>query len=77
MVGHTPAVKVLLEDNTLDRELFCALVAEHVVQKASEYDQEGFRSFPVPYRVVEKVVRDLFGEEESDAIDKDIEELMR
>ena len=63
LVGQTPAIKALLVANTLDRELFCALVAEYVIEESPDYEESEFSAFPVPYRVVERVIKDLIGEE--------------
>lgn len=63
----TTAVRNLLDSNTLDSDVFCALVSEYVVEKAQEYNQERFQSFPVPYSVIEEVAKDLFGEEDEEA----------
>ena len=53
-----------LENNSLDSDVFCALVSAYVVEKTQEYSQERFQSFPVPYSVIEEIVKDLIGEEE-------------
>ena len=68
LVGQTPAVKDLLVAKTLDMDIFCALVAEYVIEKSSDYDEGEFSAFPVPYSpvpysVVERLIKDLFGEE--------------
>lgn len=63
LVAQTPAVKDLLVAKTLDMDIFCALVAEYVIEKSSDYDQGEFSAFPVPYSVVERMIKDLFGEE--------------
>ena len=68
LVGQTPAIKELLVANVLDRELFCALVAEYVFEESPDYEESEFSAFPVPYRVVERVVKDLIGEEEVENI---------
>ena len=65
LVGQTPAIKDLLASNTLDKELFCALVAEYVVDQSLGYEESEFLAFPVPYEVVENVMKDLIGEEAS------------
>ena len=69
MVGQTPAVKDLLAANTLDRELFCALIAEYIVDESFDYEQKEFSAFPIPYRVIERMIKDLFGEEEEEVFD--------
>ena len=60
---QTPIVREVLVSHALDGDLFWALVAAHVVKETKEYDQETFQSFPVPYSVVEDIVKNLFGEE--------------
>ena len=60
---QTPIVRDVLVSNTLDGDLFWAQVAAYVVEVTKIYDQENFLSFPVPYSVVEDVVKNLFGEE--------------
>ena len=60
----TVAIRVLLEGRTLNSDVFCALVSAYVVENTQEYSQERFQSFPVPYRVIEEIVKDLIGEEE-------------
>ena len=73
LLVETPIVKDVLVSNTLDGDLFWALVAAHVVEATKEYDQETFRSFPVPYSVVEDVVKNLFGEEAEETQGQDTE----
>ena len=63
LLAQTPIVRDVLVSNTLNGDLFWALVAAYVVEVTKEYDQENFHSFPVPYSVVEDVVKNLFGEE--------------
>ena len=63
----TTAIRDLLESNTLNSDVFCALVSAYVVEKTPEYNQERFQSFPVPYSVIERVAKDLFGEEDEEA----------
>ena len=62
----TTAIRVLLENNTLNGDVFCALVSAYVVEETREYNRERFQSFPVPYSVVEEIVKDLIGEENED-----------
>ena len=62
----TVAIRVLLESSTLNSDVFCALVSAYVVENAQEYSQERFQSFPVPYSVIEEIVKDLIGEEEKE-----------
>lgn len=69
LCDSTPIAQVLLEKNTLDRRTFFALVSAYVVDKTAEYDEESFASFPIPYSVIEKIIRDLFGEEEEEEED--------
>ena len=70
---QTPIVKDVLVSNTLDGDLFWALVAAYVVKATKEYDQETFQSFPVPYSVVEDIVKNLFGEEADEIHGQDTE----
>ena len=63
LCDSTPIAQILLEKNTLDRRTFFALVSAYVVDTTAEYDEESFASFPIPYSVIEKIIRDLFGEE--------------
>ncbi len=63
----TVAIRVLLENNTLDSDVFCSLVSTYVVDQTHEYNQERFQSFPIPYWVVEEIVKDLIGEEEEES----------
>ena len=67
----TPAIRILIENNTLDGDVFCALVSAYVVEKTQEYSQERFQSFPVPYSVIEEIVKDLIGEEEEESQEAD------
>ena len=60
---QTPIVREVLVSNTLDGDLFGSLVAAYVVEVTKEHDQEKFQSFPIPYSVVEDIVKILFGEE--------------
>ena len=69
----TKAINVLLESNTLDSDVFCALVSAYVVEKSQEYSQERLQSFPVPYSVIGKVVKDLIGEENEDTNESESE----
>lgn len=69
----TPAICVLLENNTLNSDVFCALVSAYVVEKAQEYSQERFQSFPVPYSIIEEIMKDLIGEEEEESQEADSE----
>ena len=62
----TVAIRVLLEGSTLNSDVFCALVSVYVVENTQEYSQERFQSFPVPYSVIEEIVKDLIGEEEEE-----------
>ena len=62
----TVAIRVLLEGSTLNSDVFCALVSAYVVENTQEYSQERFQSFPVPYSVIEEIVKDLIGEEEEE-----------
>lgn len=65
----THAVKDLLVSGTFDLELFCTLVAEYIVETGPRTlpwdlsDGDPDNSFPVPFDVIEPVVRDLIGEE--------------
>ena len=70
---QTPIVKDVLVSNTLDGDLFWALVTAYVVKVTKEYDQETFQSFPVPYSVVEDIVKNLFGEETEEIHGQDTE----
>ena len=70
---HTNIVRDVLTSNALDSDLFWALVAAYVVGATKEYDQETFQSFPVPYSVVEDIVKDLFGEEADEIHGQDTE----
>ena len=70
---QTPIVRDVLGPNTLDGDLFWALVAAYVIEVTKEYDQEAFQSFPVPYSVVEGIVKDLFGEEADEIHGQDTE----
>ena len=70
---QTPMVKDVLVSNTLNGDLFCALVTAYVVEVTTEYDQETFQSFPVPYSVVEDIVKNLFGEETEEIHGQDTE----
>ena len=63
---QTPIVKDVLVSNTLNSDLFWALVVAYVVEKATGYDEETLQSFPIPYSVVEGTVKELFGEEADD-----------
>ena len=62
----TRAIRDLLQSRTLNGEVFCALVSAYVVEKTQEYSRERFQSFPVPYGVIEDMVKDLIGEENED-----------
>ena len=62
----TAAIRVLLEGSTLNSDVFCALVSAYVVENTQEYSQERFQSFPIPYSVIEEIVKDLIGEEEEE-----------
>ena len=66
LVGQTPIVKDILTGNTLDSELFCALVAAYVVKEAAKCNGDDLAAFPVPFSVIEDVIKDLFGEEETE-----------
>ena len=66
LCSATPIVQEVLRNNTLDRDVFCALVAAYVIENAPDYDGERLSSFPIPYRVIEEIVKDLFGEENED-----------
>ena len=70
---RTPIVRDVLVSNALDSDLFWALVAAYVVEATKEYDQETFQNFPVPYSVVEDIVKDLFGEEADEIHGQDTE----
>lgn len=70
---QTPIVKDVLVSNTLNGDLFWALVTAYVVEATTEYDQETFQSFPVPYSVVEDIVKNLFGEETEEIHGQDTE----
>ena len=70
---QTPIVKDVLVSNTLNGDLFWALVTAYVVEATTEYNQETFQSFPVPYRVVEDIVKNLFGEETEEIHGQDTE----
>ena len=63
----TTALGDLLERNTLKSDVFCALVSVYIIGKISEYSQERLQSFPVPYSVIEGLIKDLFGEEDEEA----------
>ena len=63
---ETVAVRVLLENNTLNSDVFCSLVSAYVIEQTQEYSQERFQSFPVPYSVIEDIVKDLIGKENED-----------
>ena len=39
------------------------MVAEYVIEESPDYEESEFSAFPVPYRVVERVIKDLVGEE--------------
>ena len=69
----TPIVRDVLVSNALDGDLFWALVAAYVVEATKDYDQETFQSFPVPYSVVEDIVKNLFGEEADEIHRQDTE----
>ena len=64
LCSATPIVQEVLKNNTLDRDVFCALVAAYVIKNAPDYDGERLRSFPIPYRVMKEIIGDLFGREE-------------
>ena len=64
LCSATPIVQEVLKNNTLDRDVFCALVAAYVIKNAPDYDGERLRSFPIPYRVIKEITGDLFGREE-------------
>lgn len=70
---QTRAIQVLLENNTLNSDVFCALVSAYVVEKTQEYNPERFQSFPVPYSVIKAVVKDLIGEENEDTNESESE----
>ena len=70
---QTPIVRDVLVSNALDGDLFWALVAAYVVEATKEYNQETFQSFPVPYSVVEDIVKNLFGEEADEIHGQDTE----
>ena len=70
---QTPIVRDVLISNALDSDLFWALVVAYVVEETKEYDQENFQSFPVPYSVVEDMVKNLFGEEAEEIDGQDSE----
>ena len=70
---QTPIVRDVLVSNALDGDVFWALVAAYVVEAMKEYDQETFQSFPVPYSVVEDIVKNLFGEEADEIRGQDTE----
>ena len=59
----TPIVQEVLRNNTLDRDVFCAMVAAYVIENAPDYDGERLRSFPIPYSILEEIIGDLFGRE--------------
>ena len=59
----TPAIHDLLASGTFNSDVFCALVSAYVVEQVQEHSPERFQSFPVPYCVVEEIVKDLIGEE--------------
>ena len=69
----TTALGDLLERTTLNSDVFCVLVSAYVVGKSSEYSQERLQSFPVPYSVIEGVIKDLFGEEDEEAHEVKVE----
>ena len=50
----------------MNSDVFCALVSAYVVENTEEYSQELLLSFPVPYSVIEEIVKDLIGEEEEE-----------
>ena len=70
---QTPIVREVLVSNTLNGDLFWALVAAYVVETTIEYEQETFQSFPVPYSLVEDIVKNLFGEEADEIHGQDTE----
>ena len=70
---QTPIVRDVLASNALDSDLFWALVAAYVVEATKEYDEDTFQSFPVPFRVVEDIVKNLFGEEADEIHGQDTE----
>ena len=70
---RTPIVRDVLVSNALDSDLFSALVAAYVVGARKEFDQETFQSFPVPYSVVEDIVKNLFGGEADEIHGQDTE----
>ena len=70
---QTPIVRDVLVSNALNSDLFWALVVAYVVEATKEYDQETFQSFPVPYSVVEDIVKELFGEEADEIQGQDAE----
>ena len=70
LCGPTPITSIVLENKVLDRDVFCALVSAYIIENANEdYDSEHFKSFPIPYSVVEEIIKDLFGEENEEAHD--------
>ena len=73
LCSATPIVQEVLGNNTLDRDVFCALVAAYVIKNAPEYDGERPRSFPIPYRVIKEIIGDLFGREEEESQEADSE----
>ena len=73
LLVQTPIVRDVLVSNALDGDLFWALVAAYVVEATKEYNQETFQSFPVPYSVVEDIVKNLFGEETEEIHGQDTE----
>ena len=64
LCSATPIVQEVLRNNTLDRDVFCALVAAYVIENVPDYDVEHLRSFPIPYSILEEIIGDLFGREE-------------
>ena len=79
LTGATPAVKELLISNTLDLDLFCALVSAFVVKSVPVYSEDYFSNFPIPFSEIKKVVSDMFGGEEGldlmDDLDEEIEDV--
>lgn len=74
----TAAVRDLLVTKTLVLEVFCALVVEYIVEAVSQSsveecfgDSKG-NNFPVPYRVIEPVVKNLIGEEKPEELEEQI-----
>ena len=70
---QTSIVREVLLSNTLDGDVFGSLVAAYVVEVAKEDDQEKFQNFPVPYSLVEDIVKILFGEEVGEIHGQDTE----